>query len=1270
MFKKLVAIFLALGMLIVPIPIKVMAATETDGFLVPVTQKDTVPYGYTGIYTAEDFNNIRENLSGQYILMNDIDLSLFQSWNPIGENEKEEFCGVLDGNGFSILNMNISYNQITDSEFDSDVSIGLFGCIGKNAEIKNLYIKNSEISVSDKRKEDSLGELKVGILVGSAMQAKEIKNCVVDGVINIYRTNINVIVGGIIGAQKSSELSDLKNIARININESDCKNSYIGGISGNGFGNIKNVYNYGDISCTFNTYIITVGGIIGEYSGSELVSGFNSGNIETYANSDIAKIGGIIGNLDRSSALSKVYGCINMGNVTSYVTTSKGTEYNYTGGIIGQSKNYLTSISNSANVGKITAHLENNYKTTIPNDAISNYSYSEAKGIGKGIITDCYNSGDIYSYSKKLTLPEHAIACAGGISAYCLGTGTLDINNSYNVGKVLAYDENNTYIIDGIVGINYGNQKRDFNLKNIYCLNEIESEFAISLDRDSMAKQRSFDGFDFESIWSMGSGKYPYPILNANINFDLPLTTVKIAMSADKYNLSNDYDIVKVSWVPDNYVYRYYLYALSSDGTYLTKGKIFDDIDNETYFCGSDVGMGTTLEIWVIAVDENGLEFGESNHIKVSYSTSIVEKLTKNSLKYTDKDTKENINNSIYNLLFKAEFRPDTNKVDDTDFGYWNGSEQTTQKGVNVNYWPARNRKPNVSRIYDKGLDETIKFNNGYYSASGCMAYAYFVSSYVYGTARERSFDRYCEDKTTEGIKQLIEDYADPGEQIRVTKVVKPYTYAHSLIYLGEDDNGDGFYYLDYGDNGGKNPTIGLRYYTYIDFFNTYKSYDMWVFDVNGGSYYNNTAKSAADLRRDKGLTDIRGKLECPVELKITLDNMIMDSSKINDGEEIEEYYGNIKREGETIKFDLEYNPDYTFEINGTDEGEMTLTLEYYSDDELIETRKFVSVPITKDTIIKAGPSDPTYSYVLSVDDGKDENYIIWDAGFNETVYESNSMLNAECDKDSENGEKNDNSYDKKQTPPSAPKLESRTKTSITLKKIKDNENGAKAEYRIDGGKWQSSNVFKELEPDTKYVFEARYAAVDNFEASEPSESAKISTAKKSSGGSGSSYTLDKVENSNSNTNKNDKPETKPEKTKKSIFADVSLDNPNYDAIVKAYEKGYMVGTSENTFAPDGFLTRGMAAQIIWNIAGNPEPSGVSPFLDVTSDMYYAKAVAWAYERGIVLGYDITKFGPDDFVTIEQFDIMMAKYNSEAAAPYTGVSPNATRGYVASRIAL
>ena len=43
--------------------------------------------------------------------------------------------------------------------------------------------------------------------------------------------------------------------------------------------------------------------------------------------------------------------------------------------------------------------------------------------------------------------------------------------------------------------------------------------------------------------------------------------------------------------------------------------------------------------------------------------------------------------------------------------------------------------------------------------------------------------------------------------------------------------------------------------------------------------------------------------------------------------------------------------------------------------------------------------------------------------------------------------------------------------------------------------------------------------------------------------------------------------------------------------------------------------------------------SQISPFLDVTSDAWYAKAVAWAYENKIISGYDSTTFGPDDYVT-------------------------------------
>ena len=99
------------------------------------------------------------------------------------------------------------------------------------------------------------------------------------------------------------------------------------------------------------------------------------------------------------------------------------------------------------------------------------------------------------------------------------------------------------------------------------------------------------------------------------------------------------------------------------------------------------------------------------------------------------------------------------------------------------------------------------------------------------------------------------------------------------------------------------------------------------------------------------------------------------------------------------------------------------------------------------------------------------------------------------------------------------------------------------------------------------------------------------------------------------------------------IFDDVSTTDTRYAGIKKAYEKGWMTGVGDKKFAPDDTLTRGMAAQILWNKAGKPEPSQISPFLDVTSDAWYAKAVAWAYENKIISGYDSTTFGPDDYVT-------------------------------------
>ena len=135
-------------------------------------------------------------------------------------------------------------------------------------------------------------------------------------------------------------------------------------------------------------------------------------------------------------------------------------------------------------------------------------------------------------------------------------------------------------------------------------------------------------------------------------------------------------------------------------------------------------------------------------------------------------------------------------------------------------------------------------------------------------------------------------------------------------------------------------------------------------------------------------------------------------------------------------------------------------------------------------------------------------------------------------------------------------------------------------------------------------------------------------------------------------------------------FSDVGKDNPNYDAIIKVYENGWMAGIGDGVFAPNGTLTRGMGAMVLWNKAGCPEPQNVAPFLDVTSDDWYAKAVAWAYEQGIIAGYDATTYAPDDALTTEQFTRMNDIANGKTPEIYVGGAPNATRGWVASLLAM
>ena len=166
------------------------------------------------------------------------------------------------------------------------------------------------------------------------------------------------------------------------------------------------------------------------------------------------------------------------------------------------------------------------------------------------------------------------------------------------------------------------------------------------------------------------------------------------------------------------------------------------------------------------------------------------------------------------------------------------------------------------------------------------------------------------------------------------------------------------------------------------------------------------------------------------------------------------------------------------------------------------------------------------------------------------------------------------------------------------------------------------------------------------------------------------SYSLSEKKPEDRDDDEEEEPVVTPEpEEEEGPFSDVGKDNPNYDAIVEVYEKGWMAGIGDGVFAPNGTLTRGMAVTILWNRAGQPEPASVAPFLDVTSDAWYAKAVAWAYENGITSGYGDT-YGPDDFLTTEQFTRMNDIANGRTPEVYVGGAPYATRGWVAGMLVM
>lgn len=93
-------------------------------------------------------------------------------------------------------------------------------------------------------------------------------------------------------------------------------------------------------------------------------------------------------------------------------------------------------------------------------------------------------------------------------------------------------------------------------------------------------------------------------------------------------------------------------------------------------------------------------------------------------------------------------------------------------------------------------------------------------------------------------------------------------------------------------------------------------------------------------------------------------------------------------------------------------------------------------------------------------------------------------------------------------------------------------------------------------------------------------------------------------------------------------FTDVNPTDYYADAVKWAVDRKITSGTSATTFSPKKTCSVAEILTFLWNANGQPEPTGRSPFSDISTGDYFYKAAVWAAGKGLASGNKLNPSAP------------------------------------------